>query len=265
MKIKNIREIIVILASCATILSFLIVVIIPRVLSSSVPFITPTYSPTPFSSSPTPIQTLPPTIPQTPSAILSWARSGQPFINDQLQSQIGNEWSEIPTGLRRCQFSGGTYHASVSYNKSYALCLAHADQDSNLQNIAFQAQVTIIQGDAGGLIFHANPSGTSDYTFTFCINPDPACGKGYYGLFIGQGTNNSQIVADYSAAIKTDLNQTNLLTVVALNGIIYLYINNLYVKCVNDNTFSSGTIGVTAFEWNNPTDVSFSNLQVWKL
>lgn len=224
------------------------------------PTLIPTPTPTPI---PNLLPTSAPTIPTTPSGILTWATSGQPFINDQLQSQDGNSWSNNPNSVRSCQFSGGAYHASVSIANNYVPCLALATQDSNLQNIAFQVQVTIIKGDAGGLVFHSNASGANNYSFTFCI--DAACGQGYYGLYIGQNMHYSHIVSGLNAAIKAGLNQTNLLTVVVLNGAIYLYINNQYLTQVQDNTFSSGYIGVTAYEGSNSTDVSFSNAEVWKL
>lgn len=246
----------------------------PTAIKTLIPTPTPTSHPTPTStptliptSVPTPLPnflpTSTPTIPTTPSGILTWATSGQPFINDRLQFQDGNSWSENPNSVRSCQFSGGTYHASVSIANNYVPCLALAGQDSNLQNIAFQVQVTIIKGDAGGLVFHSNASGADNYSFTFCINA--ACGQGYYGLYIGQNMHYSHIVSGFNPAIKTGLNQTNLLTVVVLNGAIYLYINNQYLNQVQDNTFSSGYIGVTAYEGSNSTDVSFSNAEVWKL
>jgi hypothetical protein len=200
----------------------------------------------------------------SPSDVLARATSGQPFIDDPLQSQDGNNrWSENTTSLGGCRFSNGTYHASASLADRYTPCLALADQDSNLQNIAFQAQMTIIQGDVGGLIFHSNASGSNGYAFTICV--DPACGKGYYGLYMSQGNGYSQLISGSSTAIKTDLKQTNLLTVVAYNGDIYLYVNDKSVAHIQDNTFISGYIGLTAYELSNSTDVSFSYAQVWKL
>jgi hypothetical protein len=264
MKVKHIKEIIGILAGCATIIGLLVAIgIIPRWSpSSSVP---PTPTSALSNSSPTPTLNLTPTIPSNPKDILTWATSRQPIINDQLQSQDDNTWSENTTDLwRRCQFSGGTYHSIVLHSNSYAPCLALAAQDENLQNIALQVQVTIIQGDAGGLIFHSNASGSNDYSFTICINA--ACGgQGYYRLYLIQGAHANYLTSGPSTAIKANLNQNNLLTAVAYNGAIYLYVNDEYVAHINDNTVNAGYIGLTAYEGINSTDVSFSNIQVWKL
>ena len=112
-------------------------------------------------------------------------------------------------------------------------------------------------------MFHSNASGANNYSFTTCI--DSACGQGYYGLWMGQNMHYSHIVSGPSTAIKTNLNQTNVLTVVTHNGDIYLYVNGQNVAYIQDNTLITGYIGFTAYEEKNPTDVSFSNAQVWKL
>ena len=244
MKAKIIKETIVILAGCATIVSLLIAIgIIPRL--SSQPS-SPSQTPTPALSSPppTPTSTPTPTVPTNPKDILTWATREQPFIDDQLQSQNGNKWSEYTNNLGGCQFSSQTYHASASRADHFTPCLMLADQDSNLQNIAFQVQMTIIQGDAGGLIFHSTASGSNDYAFYICI--DPLCTKGAYKLYMCQSMRYSRIISGPSPAIKTDFNQTHVLTVVALNGDIYLYINGEYITQVHDNTYISGYIGVMA-------------------
>jgi hypothetical protein len=233
----------------------------------TIPTRTPTLAPTRTSTlAPTPTRTstlIPtPTIPLTPSAVLTWARSGKPFIDDKLQFQNGNNWSENTNASGGCQFSNATYHASASHTDHYTHCLALAGQDSNLQNIAFQVQMTITKGDAGGLVFYSDAAGGNDYAFTVCITS--ACGPGY-SLWIGQSMRYSRVTSGSTAYLKTAADQMNQLTVVARNGDIYLYVNDMNVALVHHNTFLAGYVGVTAYEKINGTDVLFSNAQAWKL
>ena len=64
---------------------------------------------------------------------------------------------------------------------------------------------------------------------------------------------------------NTNLNQTNLLIVIARGSYIYLYVNKQYAGSVTDNTYTSGQIGVFGADNANPTDVAFSHTQLWKL
>ena len=69
-----------------------------------------------------------------------------------------------------------------------------------------------------------------------------------------------------STAIKTRLDQSNLLAVVAQNNSIYIYINQQYIAGVSDSTYRTGHIGVFGGNYTQaPADVAFSHLQVWKL
>jgi hypothetical protein len=74
-----------------------------------------------------------------------------------------------------------------------------------------------------------------------------------------------QLTTGLSPAIKTGLNQPNLLTVIARGSNISLYVNRRYIASVTDNNRSSGLIGVFAQNDGNLTDVAFSHAQVWNL
>jgi hypothetical protein len=155
-----------------------------------------------------------------------------------------------------CLFRGGALHASVFSKGFYVPCFAHA---TNFSNFAYQVQVTIHEGDEGGIAFRANDANSQFYFFR--IGRD-----GFYSLYVSKDEkHNLSIAYDSSTAISTALNQPNLLTVIAQGNTFYLYINKQYVGNVSDNSYSSGEIGVFAGDNNNPTDVSFSNAQVWSL
>lgn len=64
---------------------------------------------------------------------------------------------------------------------------------------------------------------------------------------------------------STNGSQPDTLTVVAIGGDLYLYINKQYVEHVHDTTLNSVEIGVFSKDFNNPTEIAFSHAQVWQL
>ena len=119
--------------------------------------------------------------------------------------------------------------------------------------------MTIIKGDAGGIVFRGSIGNSSLYTFG--ITPQ---GEFEFVVFRGSGPGKLLLVGPGST-IKTQPGQTNLLTVVARGNHFYLYINKQYVDSVRDSTLSAGAIGVFAATGKHSTEAAFSNIQVWKL
>jgi hypothetical protein len=120
--------------------------------------------------------------------------------------------------------------------------------------------MTIANGLEGGLLFRVDNTQTSYYAFV--VSSD-----GFYQLTTINGTNLPiALNSAPSPAIKTGLNQSNLLTVIARGNDMYLYINKQYVTTVNDNTYTSGGLGLLAVSGSSPSaDIAFSSAQVWKL
>ncbi len=68
------------------------------------------------------------------------------------------------------------------------------------------------------------------------------------------------------SGVKTGLNQTNLIAIVADGSNIYLYMNHHYLNQTSDTTYQSGEIGVLAENsTSSSAEVVFRNAQVWKL
>jgi hypothetical protein len=183
--------------------------------------------------------------------------SGTPILNETLAAQTSSNWDVYnAVGGGGCVFSGSALLASVSQPSFYVPCFAHA---TNFGNFAFEAQVNIVKGDQAGLIFRANDASSKFYVFR--IGRD-----GNYALYLSKDAKNSVPIAeDSSLVIKTGLGQINILTVIAQNSNIYLYINKQFVGSVNDGTYASGEIGVFAGDNTNATEVAFSNIRVWNL
>lgn len=183
--------------------------------------------------------------------------SGTPVLHSSLVYPDRYNWDTYnTTDGGGCSFTAGALHASVFSKGFYVPCFAHA---TNFSNFVYQVQVTIHEGDAGGIVFRADDANSRFYLFR--IGRD-----GFYSLYVSNDDkHNLPIAYDSSTAIKTAQNQPNLLTVVAQGDIFYLYINKQYVGSAHDNSYSAGEIGVFAGDNNNRTDVSFSNAQVWSL
>jgi len=187
--------------------------------------------------------------------IYNQATSGASFLNEPLTSNNISHWEVGNASLGgSCGFRAGAYHV-IEPNKNYYLtCMA---ENSNFSNFAFQVQVTIIQGDEGGLIFRANGA----RLYSFGINRE-----GLFSFIVSKNNNPGKpVVFGPNTAINTNLNHPNLLTVIVRNSTIYLYINKQYVDTVKDATYSAGQIGVYAADSTHYTDVAFNNAQIWEL
>ena len=190
-------------------------------------------------------------------AIYTNATSGTPILNNSLSGNSASNWDEYnAVGGGGCQFTGGALHVGVQQKNYFVPCFA---QSTNFTNFAYQADMTIFKGDEGGLIFRSNAANTNFYYFR--VGHD-----GNYALFLSKNNSvSSPIAEDFSTAIKTTPGQTNLLTVVARGSDLYFFVNKQFVGHVNDGSFASGSIGVTAGDLGNTTDVAFTNAEVWAL
>ncbi len=187
------------------------------------------------------------------------ATSGMPAIDDSLSTESIISWNSLGS----CSFVGGALHADKPvFNGSEfeALCFPGS---TNFTNFAYQVQMTIVKGDEGAVAFRASKRGN----YVFLITP-----KGSYILLItsfkpdGTVSSSKSFLQGTSSAFKAGLNQANLLTVIARNNNMYLYIDKKYVAGASDTTSPSGGIGVLALgSQPDNVDVAFSNAQVWIL
>ena len=195
--------------------------------------------------------------------VLSQATSGTPALNDQLSAPSNNyNWDQLTssnsTAGGSCTYTGGAYHSNMPRTSFFQPCFA---ETPTYGNFAFQVQMTITQGDEGGIIFRADPANSKFYLFRISQS-------GAYDLFLyvdNQGSHAKNLLSNSSPLIKMGQNQTNTITVVARGANIYFFINSQYLDGVSNGMFSSGKIGVFGESNTHPTDVAFSNAQVWQL
>jgi len=183
--------------------------------------------------------------------------TGTLILNDPLRDNSkGYKWDEASyAGGDSCGFSGGAYHI---IEKSGLICIPEASQ-LNLNNFAFEADITIAQGDNGGIAFRIDQVNKTFYSF------DIGTSGGYVlSVYNGKYTTLSQ---GTNSVIKQGLNQTNRVAVVANGNLITIYVNNQILDSVHDSAYNHGQIGVAAFTAINKaeTNVIVSNVRVWKL
>ena len=176
--------------------------------------------------------------------------SGTPALNDPLSSNTnGYGWNEGS----QCQFINNVYDITQTASGFFHYCQA---VNTNFSNFAFQIDMHIVKGDAGGIIFRSTNTVAFYY---FRVESD-----GFYDLYNEDGKKLNKITSGPSLAIHPG-NQSNTLTVIATGNTIYLYVNQQFLTRINDNAYSQGPIGVVAESYGNPTEIAFSNAKVWTL
>lgn len=182
---------------------------------------------------------------------------GVPAFFSLLSSQDAGNWDVYDTlGGGGCAFAGGALHSSINQKSFYVPCFAHA---THFTNFVLEAEMTIVRGDQGGLIFRANAAVSHFYSFR--VSSD-----GTYSLYLSKDDRHSTpLLYDTSNLIKIGPSATNRLTVIAKGGNVYLYINKQFVNSLSDTTYGSGAIGVFAGDSSNATDVAFKNVRVWTI
>jgi tetratricopeptide (TPR) repeat protein len=174
---------------------------------------------------------------------------------------LGNRWDEGSINGNTCIFIDGTYHV-ISNPRSFNYCFANA---TNFSNFVYEVQMTIIQGDAGGLLFRGSSANGGTFYY-FSVAQD-----GHYEVVLCPPSSNSCgyiLTGINHSALKQGLNEVNLLAVVAHGPIFTIYVNHKMIIRFNDRTFSQGQIGVFASKFTTnglSTEVAFSNARVWTL
>jgi hypothetical protein len=177
------------------------------------------------------------------------------LMYDPLTSQSANQWGtgsdqHIPES---CQFINGAYHAKEASTQYAYRCTPSIA----ISNFAFEARMTILSGDCGGITFRDDQNGHY-YLFQVCQDST-------FEFFISTDTNGNgkQLISTTSSAIKRGLKQSNILAVVANGANIDLYANHTKIYSTTDKTYSEGAIALYASEFNSSTDVAYNDAKLW--
>ena len=202
------------------------------------------------SGTPNSTQTPTPTPTHTPQSSYELATSRSPFLANSLSTnRAGYPWREGTDKIGTCLFTGGAYHNIEPTPGYFHAC---GPPGVSLRDFVFQVQMTIVKGDAGGIVIRWNSNG--GYGYNFLISQD-----GSYELRVDF----TIIQGGSSSAIKVGLNQSNLIAIAAHGNTLDLFVNKQYITSVNDSTYSEGGIGTVAHAISKPTEVDFRNAMVW--
>ncbi len=169
----------------------------------------------------------------------------------------GYKWDDATIGgVGTCGFSGGAYHLRAP--QKGIICVPEA---SNLvfSNLAFEAKLTLIQGDQESIVFRLNQNVGTYYAFYVLSD-------GTYSINAVKNNSIFRTLRGSSPAINKGQNSTNLLAIVANGKSINLYVNNQLVNRVNDDSITqSGQIGVGDYSTSGAADVAVTDVRVWAL
>ncbi len=184
-----------------------------------------------------------------------YTHSGTLALSDSLSDNSkGYDWDENTN----CAFKGGAYHDIAPDPHFGDYCIAKA---TDFSNFAFEVQMQVIKGDAGGIVFRVTSTNPTNKYYILDVDQ-----TGSYSFDVVNGSNDSTLAGGSSAAINQGVNQTNLLAVVAQGTSITLYVNHRPIAHVTDSTYSHGQVGLDANPIDNhPTEVVYSNVKVWTL
>ena len=188
----------------------------------------------------------------------STVTTGNLVLNDGLKvSSQDTNWdtgNAAIAGDGSCAYAGGSYHSIPPQTGSFAPCF---NPSSNFSNFSYEVHLMVVQGDQGGIIFRANKANGTFYYFHIDRKGSFALEKYDHFILTGVLKNGS------SPSILTDLNQTNLIAIVAIGNTTSMFVNMRSIARVTDSTYNQGQIGVIGQNINNPTDVAFTDAKVW--
>jgi hypothetical protein len=154
----------------------------------------------------------------------------------------------------QCQFAHGAYQVSQAEIDTFFVCQERA----TYSNFAFEAKMTIDQGDCGGMTIRSRGNG-EQYLFSVCSN-------GFYS-FIKRASNSrgggTVLKTTNSSAIKQGIGQLNVIAIVANGSRFDLYVNHQKIDSISDGTYSQGYINLIAYDEIIPTTVTYRDARVW--
>lgn len=198
--------------------------------------------------------------PGAAEALYQQITGSPPSLSDSLSAPDDNGWDTgTAQPLGRCGYNAGAYSVSVSQTDTAAECYPRG---LVYDNLAIQVTMTIVAGDAGGLIFRAGAASSPHYRFAVYRDDQ-------YDLVLGNDADQpTGIAGGRSAFIRTNSGQDNVLTVIANGDSILLYINEHFIQsavATQSAATTFGGIGFFAYDKSTTTDCTFSNLKVWAL
>jgi hypothetical protein len=155
-----------------------------------------------------------------------------------------------------CQFQNGALQITQSPSDKFYEC----DEGALFKNFIFQVNMTITQGNCGGITFRESNNGQNFYKFEVCAD-------GTYALYLytSASTSETKTLKEGTATLAIHVEQENTIAIVANGNTFDLYLNNQKIDSASDSSYSIGTIGLVAHASDNDTTVNYQDAIIWAL
>lgn len=197
--------------------------------------------------------------------------TGNLVLSDPLSDNSqGHGWDVYSQSVNNnCLFSAGVYESTAQSSPGayYDTTNNCAAEKTNFTNFAFQADVTIVKGDCGGISFRGNSVTNSGYAFLICASNTETTPAGDWAVREWASGNYYGNIAEASSpAIHKNLGQTNVLAVVAVGSSLTFYANGQKLTTITNSAFTTGQIGLeSSGELWTLDMVTFRNVEVWTM
>jgi serine/threonine protein kinase len=166
-----------------------------------------------------------------------------------------HEGDDNQDGSDSCHFINNTLQVSAGDQGKTEYCPVK----QSFNNFLFEVQMTLVQGDAAGILLSLDSSQASYYLFI--VSQD-----GLYALWYISKTANVLIINGTAKTVfHSGYKQTNALAVAEQGRTIYLYINGKQINKAVDCLSRSAPIAVVVSEDTRATIATFSNARLWAL
>lgn len=179
------------------------------------------------------------------------ATSGTPSFSSSLAGPDSNRWQVTVSATGSCAFADGFYQVISQRVGTDMPCL---EQAKPFANFAFQVDITIVNGDYGGITVQTD----QHVVYFFLLGIDQS--------YKFDATNDPDALASgLSPVIYSAANKSNRLTLIARGSRLFLYINQQFIQEVTLASDLQGLVGLSAEADFHPTEVDFSEAQLWVL
>lgn len=177
-------------------------------------------------------------------------------LNDPLSDNSqGYQWETKPDADGVCQFTNGAYQVNEHHTNTVEYCPGF--NTSFGSNFAYQVQMTMVQGDQGGLIVQDD---THSISYYFILSQNGQYSLAYY---IGNNKKPTNLTTGTAPSFNSGFGQINFIQVSVTSNNIALFVNNQFIQNVGISIYGFGYIGVFVKDVQNPTEAIFRNAKVW--
>ena len=205
-----------------------------------------------------PARVIPITSPTADSNQLLYQRvtSQNPSFVDSLQDATLSTWSVFEKPTYGCELKSDGLHVHIKDTDHFGYCTSGR---GIFKNFAFQVEMKIMSGSAGGVTFRGDTQAGNLYHFR-------VSSEGRYLINTEQNHKEGpNLAAGTISSFSAGFGQKNTLTVIAQGSQIYFYSNQKFLTRIQDSTYASGYLGVAASDSTAPAEVVYINAQIWIL